>query len=122
MLQIEELSIHSQDDKTRSNKAPVISKTSSARRVFHLERKALKEHKEMQTRLEKLEREAKELEREIRENEIADLQEEVARKARTVGKEIEMAKVSSSWGSSLRSIFTNSHPGTQKSKMKQKKN
>ena len=32
------------------------------------------------------------------------MQEEVARKARTVGKETEMTKVSSSWGSSLRSI------------------
>ena len=40
-LQIEELSIHSQGDKTKSNKTSVISKPSSARRVMHLELKAL---------------------------------------------------------------------------------
>ena len=73
-LQVEELSIHSQGDKTRSNKTSVISKTSSARRVMHLELKALKEHEELQKRLEKLEREAKQLEREAKEKEIADLQ------------------------------------------------
>ena len=73
-LQIEELSIHSQGDKTKSNKTSVISKTSSARRVMHLELKALKEHEELQKRLEKLEREAKQLEREAKEKEIAHLQ------------------------------------------------
>ena len=103
-LQIEELSIHSQGDKTKSNKTSVISKTSSARRVMHLELKALKEHEEVQKRLEKLEREAKQLKREAKEKEIADLQEEVARRAEIAEKEIEMAKVSSSCGSSLRSI------------------
>ena len=35
-LQIEELSIHSQGDKTKSNKTSVISKTSSSRRVMLL--------------------------------------------------------------------------------------
>ena len=64
---------------------------------MHLELKALKEHEELQMRLEKLEREAKE-------KEIADLREEVARKARIAEKEIEMAKVPSSCGSSFRSL------------------
>ena len=41
---------------------------------MHLELKALKEHEELQKRLEKLEREAKQME-------IADLQEELVRKA-----------------------------------------
>ena len=96
-LPIEELSIHSRSERAKSNQTSVISKTSSARRVMHLELKALKEHEELQRRLEKLEREAKE-------KKIADLREEVARKARIAEKEIEMAKVSSSCGSSLRSI------------------
>ena len=73
-LQVEELSIHSRGNKTKSNKTSVISKTSSARRVMHLELKALKEQEELQKRLEKLEREAKQME-------IADLQEELVRKA-----------------------------------------
>ena len=103
-LQFEELSIHSQGDKTKTNKTSVISKTSSARRVMHLELKALKEHEALQKRLEKLEREAKQLEREAKEKEIADLQEEVARRARIAEKEIEIAKVPSSCGSSFRSI------------------
>ena len=96
-LPIEELSIHSRSERAKSNKTSVISKTSSARRVMHLELKALKEHEELQKRLEKLEREAKE-------KEIADLRQEVARKARIAEKEIEMAKVPSSCGSSFRSI------------------
>ena len=96
-LQIEELSIHSQGDKTKSNKTSVISKTSSARRVMHLELKALKEHEELQKRLEKLVREAKQME-------IADLQEELVRKAKIAEKEIQIAQASSSCGSSLRSI------------------
>ena len=96
-LQIEEVSIHSHGDKTKSNKTAVISKTSSARRVMHLELKALKEHEELQKRLEKLEREAKQMER-------ADLQEELVRKAKIAEKEIQIAQASSSCGSSLRSI------------------
>ena len=67
LLQVEELSIHSQGNKTKSNKTSVISKTTSARRVMHLELKALKEHEELQKRMEKLEREAKQLEREAKE-------------------------------------------------------
>ena len=47
-LQVEELSIHSQGDKTKSNKTSVISITSSARRVLHLELKALKKQAELQ--------------------------------------------------------------------------
>ena len=103
-LPIKEMSIHSQGGKNKSNKTSVNSKTSSVRRVMHLELKALKEHEELQKRLEKLEREAKQLEREAKEKEIADMQEEVARKARITEKEIESAKVSSSCGSSFRSI------------------
>ena len=103
-LPIEELSIHSRSERAKSNKTSVISKTSSARRVMHLELKTLKEHEELQKRLEKLEREAKQLEREAKEKEIANLQEEVARRARIAEKEIEMAKVPSSCGSSFRSI------------------
>ena len=71
---------------------------------MHLELKALKENEELQKRLEKLEREAKQLEREAKEKGIADLQEEVARRARIAEKGIEMAKVPSSCGSSSRSI------------------
>ena len=71
---------------------------------MHLELKALKEHEELQKRLEQLEREAKQLEREAKEKAIADLQEEVARRARIAEKEIEIAKVPSSCGSSFRSI------------------
>ena len=98
-LPIEELSIHSRSERAKSNKTSVISKTSSARRVLHLELKALKEQEELQTRLEKLGRETKQ-----KEMEIADLQGEVARKARIAEKEIELAKFSSSCGTSLRSI------------------
>ena len=98
-LQIEELSIHSQGDKTKSNKTSVISKTSSARRVMHLELKTLKEHEELQKRLEKLEREARQ-----KEMEITDLQGEVARKARIAEKELELAKFSGSCGTSLRNF------------------
>ena len=57
----------------------------------------MKEQEELQTRLEKLRREAKEIE-------IADMQEELARKARIAEKEIGRPKVSSSCGSSFRSI------------------
>ena len=98
-LPIEELSIHSRSERAKSNKTSVISKTSSARRVLHLELKALKEQEELQSRLEKLGRETKQ-----KEMEIADLQGEVARKARSAEKEIELAKFSSSCGTNLRSI------------------
>ena len=98
-LPIEELSIHSRSERAKSNKTSVISKTSSARRVLHLELKTLKEQEDLQSRLEKLGRETKQ-----KEMEIADLQGEVARKARIAEKEIELAKFSSSCGTSLRSI------------------
>ena len=96
-LPIEELSKHSRSERAKSNKNSVISKTSSARPILDLEIKALKEQEELQPCLEKLRREAKQ-------NEIADMQEELARKARIAEKEIERAKVSSSCGSSFRSI------------------
>ena len=92
-LQIEELSIHSNGDRTKSNKTAVMSISSSARRVFDLELNALKEQEELQARP-----------TELKQKEIADLQEELARKARIAEKEIERAKASSSCGSSLRSI------------------
>ena len=92
-LPIEELSIHSRGDKAKSNKTSVLSKTSSVRRILYLEIKALKEQEELQARL-----------TELKQKEIADLQEELARKARIAEKEIERAKVSSSCGSSFRSI------------------
>ena len=57
-LPIEELSIHSRSKRTKSNKTSVISKTSSARRVLDLELNALKEQEELQSRLEKLRRNA----------------------------------------------------------------
>ena len=53
----------------------MIPKTSSARRVLSLEEKALKEREELQTRLEKLKREAKEIEK-------TASQDALARKAR----------------------------------------
>ena len=62
-LQIEALSMHSRSDKTKSNKTSVISKTSRARRVLHLELEALKEQEELQSRLEKLGRETKQKKR-----------------------------------------------------------
>ena len=96
-LPIEELSIHSRRKRTKSNKTSVISKTSSARRVLDLELNAFEEQKELQSRLEKLRRNADQ-------NEIADLQEKLARKAKIAEKEIERTKVSSSCGSSFRSI------------------
>ena len=57
----------------------------------------MKEQEELQTRLEKLRREAKEIK-------IAGMQEELARIAGIAEKEIERAKVPSSCGSSFRSI------------------
>ena len=90
-LQIEELSLDSQGDKTKSSKTSMFSRTSSVTRVLDLELK------ELQTRQEKLRREAEEIE-------IAGLQEELARKARIAEKKIERAQVSSNCGSSFRSI------------------
>ena len=75
----------------------MFSKTSSVRPILDLELKALKEQEELQTRLEKLRREAEQ-------KEEADLQEELNRKARIAEKEIESAKASSSCDSSFRSI------------------
>ena len=46
-LPIEEMSIYSRSQRAKSNKTSVISKTSSARRVMHLELKALKEQEEL---------------------------------------------------------------------------
>ena len=44
------LEISSQLDKTKNNRTSVVSKTSSAGRVLHLELKVLEEHEELQTR------------------------------------------------------------------------
>ena len=105
-LQIEELSIHSRGDKTKSNKTSVISKTSSARQVLHWELKALKEQEELQARLTQL-----------KQMEIADLQEELVRKAKITAKEIRIAQASSSCGSSLRSISPVETPGDNLTKV-----
>ena len=59
----------------------------------------MKEQEELQTRLEKFRREAEQ-------NVISVLQEELARKAGIVEKEIERAKVSSSRGSSFPPVGT----------------
>ena len=96
-LEIEELGKHPKLVETRSNRSPVISKSSSARRVLHLKVKAQKEQEELQTRLEKLKREAIQME-------IADLHEQLARKARIAEKEREIAEVSSSQGTSFPSV------------------
>ena len=105
-LPIEELSIHSRSKRTKSNKTSVISKTSSARRfgVLDLALKALKEQEELQTRLEKLRREANEVKIASLQDEMIGSQEEMARKAKIAEKELQMAQVSSSGGSSFRSI------------------
>ena len=92
MLPIEKLSIPSQGDKTKSNETAVFSKISSVRRVLNWQLKALKEQEELQARLTKL-----------KQKEIVDLKEELGRKARLSGKEIEKAKMSSNCRSSLRS-------------------
>ena len=96
-LQIEELGKHPQLAEIRSNRSSVISKTSSARRVFYSKAKAQKEQEELQTRLKKLKREAIE-------REIADLHEQLARKARIAEKEREIAEVWSSQGTSFPSV------------------
>ena len=85
-FQIEELCKRSQLVETRSNGSSVISKTSSARRVQVLKIKAFKEQEKIQNRLEKLKLEAKQLERAEKEKEIADLHEQLARKARIAEK------------------------------------
>ena len=76
-VQIEELSIHSQGDKTKSDKTSVISKTSSARRLLQLELKAIKEQEELQARLTQL-----------KQIELADLQEELVRKPKIAEKKV----------------------------------
>ena len=97
-LEIEELCCkHPQLVETRSNRSSVISKSSSARRVLYLKVKAQKEQEELQTRIEKLKREAIQME-------IADLHEQLARKARIAEKEREIAEVSSSQGTSFPSV------------------
>ena len=96
-LEIEELGKHPQLVETRSNRSSVISKSSSARRILYLKVKAQKEQEELQTRLEKLKREAIQME-------IADLHEQLARKARIAEKEREIAEVSSSQGTSFPSV------------------
>ena len=96
-LEIEELGKHPKLVGTRSNRSLVISKSSLARRVLYLKVKAQKEQEELQTRLEKLKREAIQLE-------IADLHEQLARKARIAEMEREIAEVSSSQGTSFPSV------------------
>ena len=96
-LEIEELGKHPKLVETRSNRSSVISKSSIARRVLHLKVKAQKEQEELQTRLEKLKREAIQMEK-------ADLHEQLARKARIAEKEREIAEVSSSQGTSFPSV------------------
>ena len=96
-LEIEELGKHPKLVETRSNRSSVISKSSIARRVLYLKVKAQKEQEELQTRLEKLKREAIQME-------IDDLHEQLARKARIAEKEREIAGVSSSQGTSFPSV------------------
>ena len=96
-LEIEELGKHPKLVETRSNRSSVISKSSIDRRVLYLKVKAQKEQEELQTRLEKLKREAIEME-------IADLHEQLARKTRIAEKEREIAEVWSSQGTSFPSV------------------
>ena len=103
-LPIDELSIHLRSKRTKSNKTSVISKTSSARRFLDLELKSLKEQEELQTRLEKLRREANEVKIASLQDEMVSLQEEMARKAKIAEKEREIAEVSSSQGTSFPSV------------------
>ena len=88
----------------------MISKTSSARRVLELELKALKEQKELQTRLEKLRRQANEVKIASLQDEMVGLRKEMACKTKIAEKELQMAQASSSGGSSFRRI---SPVGTQ---------
>ena len=96
-LEIEELGKHPKLVETRSNRSSVISKSSLARRVLYLKVKAQKEQEELQTRLEKLKREAIQME-------IADLHEQLARKARIAEIERQIEEASSSQGTSVRSV------------------
>ena len=64
----------------------------------------MKEQQELQTRLKKLRREANEVKIASLQDEMVGLQEEMARKAKVAEKELQMARVSSSSGSSFRSI------------------
>ena len=96
-LEIEELGKHPKLVETRSNRSSVISKSSIARRVLYLKVQAQKEQEELQTRLEKLKREAIQME-------IADLHEQLARKTRIAEKGREIAEVSSSQGTSFPSV------------------
>ena len=96
-LEIEELGKHPKLVETRSNRSSVISKSSIDRRVLYLKVKAQKEQEELQTRLKKLKREAIE-------REIADLHEELARKARIAEKERQIAEATCSQGTSFQSI------------------
>ena len=96
-LEIEELGKHPKLVETRSNRSLVISKSSLARRVLYLKVKAQKEQEELQTRLEKLKREAIQME-------TADLHEQLARRTRIAEKEREIAEVSSSQGTSFPSV------------------
>ena len=96
-MEIEELGKQPKLVETGSNRSSVISKSSIARRVLYLKVKAQKEHEELQTRLEKLKREAIQME-------LADLHEQLARKARIAEKEREIAEVSSSQGTSFPSV------------------
>ena len=96
-LEIEELGKHPKLVETRSNRSSVISKSSIDRRVLYLKVKSQKEQEELQTRLEKLKREAIQME-------IADLHEQLARKARIAEKEREIEEASSRQGSSVRSV------------------
>ena len=96
-LEIEELGKHPKLVETGSNRSSVISKSSIARRVLYLKVKAQKEQEELQTRLEKLKRKAIQME-------IADLQEQLARKARIAEKEREIEEASSRQGTSFPSV------------------
>ena len=100
-LQLEELGKGSELVETRSNRNSVISKTSSARRVHYFKVKALKEQEEMQARLEKLRREVGES---CDRFEKVAFQEALARKARIAKIKRQIAKVSSSCGSSFRNL------------------
>ena len=96
-LQKEKLGKRSEFVETRSNRSSMISKTSSARRVLYWKVKIMKEQEELQTRIEKLKHKAKEIEK-------AAFQEALARKAKIAEIERQIAKVSNSCGSSLRSF------------------
>ena len=99
-LQIDELGNLPQPVETRSNRSSVTSKTSSAKRIHYLKVKALKEQEKIQARLEKRRREVESCERL---GKVA-FQEALPRKARIAEIERQIAKVSNSCGSSLRSI------------------